>query len=100
LHGPGLVQLDFTLQKRFLVTERVNLEFRSEFYNILNRANFANPPARLNNALGTGAGQMQPNQPHSVAAAGGTFGIANSTVTKDVGLGTNRQIQLSLRLSF
>ena len=71
-----------------------------EFYNILNRANFANPPARLNNALGNGAGQLQPGQPFSLAAAGGAFGIANSTVTKDVGLGTNRQIQLSLRLNF
>jgi hypothetical protein len=100
LHGPGLVQLDFTLQKRFLITERVNLEFRSEFYNILNRANFANPPARLNNSLGNAAGQLQPNQPYDVSSAGGAFGVANSTVTKDVGLGTNRQIQFSLRLSF
>ena len=100
LHGPSLSQFDLTLQKRFVLTERVNLEFRSEFYNLLNRANFANPPARLNNALGTGAGQLQPDQPYTAAAAGGAFGVANSTVTRDVGLGTARQIQLSLRLSF
>jgi hypothetical protein len=96
LHGPGLAQVDLTLQKRFALTERVNLEFRSEVYNILNRANFSNPPARLNNALG----QLQPNQPFTLSAAGGAFGIANSTVTKDVGLGASRQIQFSLRLSF
>jgi hypothetical protein len=100
LHGPGLVQWDFTLQKQFSVTERVNLEFRSEFYNIFNRANFANPPARLNNSLGTETNQLQPGQPYTLDSAGGAFGIANSTVTKDVGLGAARQIQLSLRLSF
>ena len=33
-------------------------------------------------------------------AAGGAFGIANSTVSKDVGLGAQRQIQFSLRLNF
>jgi hypothetical protein len=100
LHGPGLAQLDFTLQKRFAITEKVNLEFRSEVYNLLNRANFSNPPARLNNSLGTGPNQIQPGQPFSSASAGGAFGVANSTVTKDVGLGAARQIQLSLRLAF
>ncbi len=100
LHGPGLVQTDLTLQKKFRISERFNLEFRSEIYNVFNRANFANPPARFNNALGTAAGNLQPGQPYTLSAAGGTFGIANSTVTKDVGLGASRQIQLSLRLNF
>ncbi|MBI5280055.1 MAG: hypothetical protein HY858_00130 [Candidatus Solibacter usitatus] len=78
----------------------MNLEFRSELYNLLNRANFANPPARLNNSLGASAGNLQPGQPYTLPAAGGAFGIANSTVTRDVGLGASRQIQLSLRLNF
>jgi hypothetical protein len=100
VHGPGLSQFDLTLQKRFQVSEKLNVEFRSEIYNLLNRANFSNPPARLNNALGVNAGQLQPGQPFSLSAAGGTFGIANSTVTKDVGLGASRQIQMSLRFNF
>ena len=100
LHGPGLSQFDLTLQKRFRITEKVNLEFRSELYNLFNRANFANPPARLNNSLGIEAGQLQPGQAYTLAAAGGAFGVANSTVTKDVGLGASRQVQMSLRLSF
>jgi hypothetical protein len=100
LHGPSLSQFDLTLQKRFALNERMNIEFRSEFYNLFNRANFANPPARFNNALGTGSGQIQPGQPFTLAAAGGAFGIANSTLTKDVGLGASRQIQFSLRLWF
>jgi hypothetical protein len=100
LHGPGLTQLDFTLHKKFVLTERVNLEFRAEMYNILNHANFANPPAVLNNALGTGTNQLQPGQPFTAAAAGSAFGVINSTVSKDVGLGAQRQIQFSLRLNF
>ncbi len=100
LHGPGLKQFDLTLHKRFTVNERVNLEFRSEIYNLFNRTNFSNPVSRLNNALGTGTNQLQPGQSFTSAAAGGTFGLATSTLTKDVGLGASRQIQLSLRLDF
>lgn len=100
LHGPGLAQVDFTLHKRFPVNERVNLEFRTEIYNVLNRANFANPSARLNNSLGVGTNRLQPGEPYTAAAAGGSFGLMTSTVTKDVGLGASRQVQLSLRLNF
>jgi hypothetical protein len=100
LHGPGLSQLDLTLHKKFAIDEKRNLEFRAEFYNIFNRANFANPPAVLSTGLGTGTNQIQPGQPFSAASAGGAFGVYNSTVSKDVGLGAQRQIQLSLRLNF
>lgn len=100
LRGPGLVQLDLTLHKRFLFSEKMNLEFRAEIYNILNRANFSNPPSSLANALGTGSNQIQPGQAFTPAAAGGSFGVISSTVEKTVGLGAGRQIQLSLRLNF
>ena len=100
LHGPGLTQLDLTLHKKVAITERVNVEFRSEIYNILNKTNFANPVSRLNNALGVNSNQIQPGQAFTQAAAGGTFGLATSTVTKDIGLGAGRQIQLSLRFNF
>jgi hypothetical protein len=100
LHGPGLSQFDLTLQKKFSVNERVNFEFRGELYNVFNRANFANPPSFLNNALGSGVNQIQPGQAFTSAAAGGNFGIYNATVERAVGLGASRQIQLSLRLNF
>lgn len=100
LHGPGLSQFDLALHKRFAVTERANIEFRGEIYNLLNRANFSNPPATLNNALGTGSNQIQPGQAFSSPSAGGAFGLLNSTVDRTVGLGTGRQIQLSLRFNF
>ncbi len=100
LHGPGLSQLDFTLHKRFAIDEKRNLEFRAEVYNLLNHANFANPPAVLATGLGTAANQIQPGQPYAPASAGAAFGVFNSTVSRDVGLGAQRQIQLSLRLNF
>jgi hypothetical protein len=100
LHGPGLSQFDLTLHKRFAITERQGFEFRAEIYNLFNRTNFANPVSRLNNALGIGTNQIQPGQPFTQAAAGGTFGLATSTVVKDVGLGASRQMQLSLRYNF
>jgi hypothetical protein len=42
----------------------------------------------------------QPGQPFNASSAGGNFGVLNSTVSNQIGLGTNRQLQLALRLSF
>lgn len=100
LHGPILSQFDLTVQKQFPVSERARLEFRGEIYNLFNRANFANPPVQLNQSLGTGTNQIQPGQPFTASAAGGAFGVFNSTVERAVGLGAARQMQLSVRLSF
>jgi hypothetical protein len=99
LRGPGFAQFDLILTKRFKVSEGSRLEFRTEIFNIFNHANFANPPATLPNVLGVGTNLVQPGQPFTAAAAG-SFGIINSTVTKTVGLGTNRQIQFALRYNF
>jgi hypothetical protein len=38
--GPQFLNLDFSLIKRTPVSETVNVEFRAEFFNILNRTNF------------------------------------------------------------
>jgi hypothetical protein len=43
LRGPGDVNFDFALLKNFRVTESTHIQFRSEFFNILNKANFAPP---------------------------------------------------------
>ena len=100
MHGPSLAQLDLTLHKRVNLTEKVNVEFRAEVYNILNHTNFANPVSRLTDALGISSTQLQPDQPYSYKTGGSTFGRSTSTVVRDVGLGASRQIQLSLRLNF
>ena len=95
LRGPGFSQLDMMLSKRVKFSETQSLEFRADFYNILNRVNFSNPPATLPNALPS----LQPGQAFSTANAPG-FGVMTSTVGRTVGLGTSRQIQLGMRYSF
>jgi Carboxypeptidase regulatory-like domain/TonB dependent receptor len=103
LHGPNFYQFDLMMGKKFLLTERVNMEFRSEFFNIFNLTNFANPPVSLANVLPNAAANLgsalQPGQAYTTSAAG-VFGIVNRTVSRDVGLGSHRQIQFALRLNF
>jgi hypothetical protein len=43
VRGPGQNNVDFSLSKRFAMTERANLQFRAEAFNLLNHANFSNP---------------------------------------------------------
>jgi hypothetical protein len=78
LNGPGLTNLDLSLFRTFAVRERLNLQFRSEFFNVLNHANFAspNPIVFANGAISSSAG------------------LITSTVT------TSRQIQFGLKLIF
>jgi hypothetical protein len=47
LWGPGLVTWDMGAFKNFRFFERWNLQFRSEFFNTLNHANFSNPQSNI-----------------------------------------------------
>jgi hypothetical protein len=49
--GPAFFNLDFGLQKNIPVTERDHFEFRAEFFNIFNHANFNNPNSTLTSPL-------------------------------------------------
>jgi hypothetical protein len=51
LYGPPMKQLDFSTFRNFRVRENTNLQFRAEFFNILNHPNFGLPGV----ALGTGS---------------------------------------------
>ena len=73
LTGPGLVQVDASLFKSFRFTERVELDFRAEFFNLPNHPNFGQPAATVGVA---------------------DFARISSTRTDQ------RQIQLGLRLTF
>ncbi len=99
LHGPRFVQQDLIVAKKFAINESVNVEFRTEVFNIFNVTNFANPPAQLPNTFGSGL-TLQPGQPFTAVLAGSAFGVLNRTIERTVGLGTNRQIQFALRLNF
>jgi hypothetical protein len=43
LVGPGFSELDFSLFKNIPIRERLHAQFRAEFFNVLNRANFQSP---------------------------------------------------------
>jgi len=96
--GPTLGQLDLTLSKGLRVSEGFHFDFHADVYNVLNHANYANPgTVRLTQTLATAAGNG--SQPGTAFTSGnaGAFGALTGTVGNQVGIGANRQIQLSLR---
>ncbi|HWR16822.1 MAG TPA: TonB-dependent receptor [Terriglobales bacterium] len=70
--GPGSVNVDFSIFKSIPISESLKLQFRSEFFNLLNHTNLGDP----NTTFGTPQ-----------------FG-------KIFGAGPSREIQFSLRLEF
>jgi hypothetical protein len=54
LRGPGLTNLDFNLSKDFAIVAKVPAQFRAEFFNALNHANFGVPGV----TIGAGFGQI------------------------------------------
>jgi hypothetical protein len=50
LRGPGYFDVDMSIFKEFLFTERWKLQFRAEAFNLENRANFQNPTASVSSA--------------------------------------------------
>lgn len=109
LSGPTFRQVDLVIGKKFRIKERMNIEFRTEIFNILNFTNFANPSATLNSALPnlsvsggvyTLSSGLQPGAAYTQSAAGSTWGLLRSTVERTVGLGTNRQVQFAFRFNF
>ncbi len=41
--GPAISNTDLAIEKRTPINERLNTEFRAEFYNAWNHTQFANP---------------------------------------------------------
>ena len=63
LYGPGSQNWDMSFFKSIPIGEHRRLQFRAEFFNIFNRANFANPTSLLSNPnvgqiLGASAGRV------------------------------------------
>jgi len=86
LTGPGLAALDASMFKNASVSEKVTLQFRAEFFNLLNRANFGPPNATVF-TNGT-------NTVSTVPAISPTAGLITATAT------TSRQIQFGLKMFF
>ena len=78
LIGPGIATVDLSAMKNTPITEKLRLQFRAEFFNLLNRANFATP----NTVVYTSA----------TSGVSPTAGVITATST------TSRQIQFGLKL--
>ena len=92
LRGFGVVQADVGLQRQFRLTEKMELRFRSEFFNLFNRPNFANPDNILTDPLFGHSTQTLA----SGLGTGGTNGGFNPLYQ----VGGPRSIQLALKLQF
>jgi hypothetical protein len=80
LIGPGLATWDFSAFKTTTLRERLSLQFRTEIFNLLNRANFNTPNLITFTSSASGT------------KTSGTAGAITSTST------TSRQIQFGLKL--
>jgi hypothetical protein len=86
LIGPGTSNLDFSIFKNIPVkkiSESFNVQFRAEFFNVLNRPNFAVPVTPDNTDIFDSTGTPT-----------GVAGLLTSTTT------TSREIQLALKLAW
>ena len=80
--GPGLATWDFSVLKDTKIRERLNLQFRAEIFNLLNRANFNTPNLIV----------FTPPSTSNPSGLSGTAGAITSTTT------SSRQVQFALKL--
>jgi hypothetical protein len=108
IRGFPLVQIDLAVRRQFNLTERINLQFRAEAFNVINHPNFGNP----SNVIGTcppGTPQGVPCTPlygwgTSLAMLNQSLGGVNDPYGSSFGtlyqVGGPRSLQLSMKLQF
>jgi len=92
LRGFGATQWDMTLRRQFRFTERLSIQFRGDFFNILNHPNFGSPINFLSSPQFGQSTQMLANS----LGTGGQGGGVNPLYQ----IGGPRSIQLALKLQF
>ncbi len=89
LLGPGIVNLDMGLFRQFRISERVNLQFRAEAFNVSNTPHFANPSGNISNLVLNSDGSFRT----------GVFEVTGVRNTGREGI-DERVFRFGLRLSF
>ena len=92
LRSFGASQADIAFQRQFHLTERVQLRFRGEFFNIFNHPNFGAPDNNITDAL---FGYSTATLNNSLGSGG-----ANGGLNPLYQIGGPRSIQLALKLLF
>jgi carboxypeptidase family protein/TonB-dependent receptor-like protein len=87
IRGFGLTQVDLSLARKFAITDRVNAQFRTDAFNLLNHPNFTNPLALIGSNPIFLASRAMLNQ-----GLGGLSPLFQQ--------GGPRSLQLSLKLTF
>jgi hypothetical protein len=99
LRGPGFFQWDFSGMKNFAVTEKVTVQFRADLFNLLNHPNFANPDGGICTAVTPASGTTP-----ATCTVNPNFGRTGQTIADNIGsqigTGTARQAQFSLKIIF
>ncbi|PYX30247.1 MAG: hypothetical protein DMG80_12915 [Acidobacteria bacterium] len=86
INGPGVTELDFSVFKNNYIkriSERFNIQFRAEIFNILNHANFAPPTTPTNTDIFNSSGDLQ-----------ASAGVLTKTTT------TAREVQFAIKVIF
>ncbi len=102
LRGPGFRQWDVALYKNTPINERLNMQLRAEFFNVLNHPNFASPflPNFIADAGQTGTWGLNGNREVTTGSfalgATGDVGVGNPFL----GGGGPRGIQLAVKFAF
>jgi carboxypeptidase family protein/TonB-dependent receptor-like protein len=92
LRGFPLSQVDFSLRRQFQITEQWNLQFRAEFFNLFNQANFADPVNNLTDPIFFGISTQMLGRSMGNGGPGGLSPLYQ--------IGGPRSIQLALKLNF
>jgi hypothetical protein len=86
LRGPRQINVDFSVIRRFQLSDTKSIEFRAEFFNLLNQVNLRNPISNLNSAT------VDPSTGQIIDP--GDFGRITSTSNNP------RLIQFALKFNF
>jgi hypothetical protein len=105
LRGFPFYQVDVSLRRRFNLTERVGIQFKTDIFNIFNHPNFSNPEATLYSRYGIGLpGLPIPNPSfglsQSIVGRGGESTGVIGGLNSLYQAGGPRSIQFSLKLQF
>ena len=95
LHGPGITDLDYSVTKETRIKEDVRLQFRAEFFNLLNHPNFGLPGGIGGSAAAASAFLQVATSANPLGGVpNSSFGKITTTTT------TSRQIQFALKILF